>query len=128
MKKKKLSNQQTTMLSSQTKKQKENVEYLREQYKIAVASFQLARQLSEDAGLWGHHLERYGSGKLSPDSWWLHTDLNLSEEYPDAPNLNDYGTGSYREHDPKIDEFVMARAKWILPQLEQELKEVGFEK
>jgi len=127
MKQKKLSNRQTTMLSSQTKKQKENLEYLREQHRIAGASLQLAIQLSKDAGTWGLHLERYGPGRLSPDSWWLHFDLPETEEYPDAPRLEE--TGSYwTGHSPKIDEFVMARAKWILPQLEQEFKDLGFEK
>ena len=90
--KKKLSNNQTTMLSSQTKRQKDNIEYLANKVRISAASVQLARQLSEDAGLWGMHLERY-SNRLSPDSWWLHMDLHESEEYPDAPSIEDYGIG-----------------------------------
>lgn len=127
MKKKKLSNQQTTMFSSQTKRQKENLEYLREQHKIAEASVRLALQLSEDAGTWGLFLERYGSGRLGPDSWWLHFDLPETEEYSDAPPLEK--SGSYwTGHSTKIDEFVMARAKWILPQLEQEFRDVAIEK
>jgi len=127
MKKKKLSDKQATMFSSQTKRQKENLEYLRERYKFAGASLQLATQLSEDPGLWGHHLERYGCGKLSPSSWWLHFDLPDTEEYPDAPRLEEAGN-YWTGHNAKVDEFVMARAKWILPQLEKEFKEIDTEK
>lgn len=127
MKKKKLSKSQTTMLSSKTKRQQENLEYLNEQHRIAGASLRLAIQLSKDAGIWGLHLERYGTGRLSPDSWWLHFDLPETEEYPDAPRLEECGS-YWAGHSPKVDEFVMARAKWILPQLEQEFKDVSFEK
>ncbi len=84
MKKKKISGNQTSLFSSETPRQKANIEYLREQVKVAVASVQLATQLSEDAGLWGYHLERYYSGRLDPSSWWLHMELHESEEYPDA--------------------------------------------
>ena len=115
------------MPSSQTKRQKDNIEYLANQVRISAASVQLARQLCEDAGLWGLHLERYPN-RLSPDSWWLHTDLHESEEYPDAPPIEDYGIGCYMDHDPRVDEFVKARAKWILPQLEEELRSYIFEK
>ncbi len=127
MRKKKVGGNQTNLFSSETPRQKANIEYLREQVKVAVASVQLATQLSEDAGLWGHHLERYYSGRLDPSSWWLHMELHESEEYPDAPKLEDYGFGSYGKHDSKVDEFVKARAKWILPQLEEEARSYLFE-
>lgn len=126
MKKKKLGGNQTSLFSSETPRQKANIEYLREQVKVAVASVQLAKQLSEDAGTWGYHLERYHN-RLSPDSWWLHVELHMSEEYSDAPKLEDYGWGSYGKHDPKIDEYVKARAKWIMPQLEEEARSYIFE-
>ena len=127
MKKKKVGGNQTSLFSSETPRQKANIEYLREQVKVAVASVYLARQLSEDAGTWGYHLERY-LDRLGPDSWWLHTELHMSEEHPDAPNIEDYGMGGYWSgHDPKIDEFVKARAKWILPMLEEEARSYLFE-
>lgn len=127
MRKKKVSNSQTTMLSSQTKRQKDNLEFLKQKLNIALSAVNLARHLSKDAGLWGHHLERYPN-RLALDSWWLHMELHFSEEYPDAPKIDDYGCGSYREHDPKVDEFVKARAKWILPQLEDEARSYLIEK
>lgn len=127
MKEKKLPSSQTTMLSSQTKRQKKNIEYLAYKVHVSAASVQLARQLSEDAGLWGLHLERYHN-RLSPNSWWLHTDLHEIEEYSDAPSIEDYGIGGYGNHDPRVDEYVKARAKWMLPQLERDLKSFLIEK
>lgn len=127
MRKKKVDDKQSTMFSSQTKKQKADLEYATQQFNIAASAVNLAQHLSEDAGMWGHHLERYPD-RLAADSWWLHMQLHLSEEYPDAPKLEDYGMGSYFEHDPRIDEFIKARAKWILPQLEDELRSYLFEK
>lgn len=127
MRKKKVSNNQTTMFSSQTKRQKQDLEYLTRQLKIALSAVNLARHLMKDAGLWGHHLERY-QNRLAADSWWLHTELHESEEYPDAPKIDDYGMGGYANHNPEIDEFVKARAKWILPQLEDEARGCLIEK
>ena len=127
MRKKKVSNHQSTMFSSQTKKQKADLEHVTQEWHIAVGSVSLARQLSEDVGIWGMHLERYPN-RLTSISWWLHTDLELSEEYSDAPRVDDYGFGTYMSHNPKVDEFVKARAKWILPQLEDELKGALFKK
>jgi hypothetical protein len=126
-KKRRVSDNQTSLVTSQSKRQQENVEYLKAQVKIAVASVHLAKQLSEDAGTWGYHLERY-LDRLGPDSWWLHTELHMSEEYPGAPNIDNYGMGGYwMGHNPAIDEFVKARAKWILPQLEEEARSYLFE-
>ena len=127
MRKKKISNNQSTMFSSQTKRQKVALEHVTQQFNIAASAVNLARHLSEDAGLWGLHLERYPD-RLAADSWWLHTELHMSEDYPDAPNIDEYGRGSYVKHDPKIDEFIKARAKWILPQLEDEAKGALFKK
>ena len=127
MRKKKTSNSQTTMFSSQTKRQKADLEYVAQQLNIALSAVNLARHLMKDVGIWGHHLERYPD-RLAADSWWLHMELHHSEEYADAPNIGDYGIGGYGAHDPRIDEFVKARAKWILPQLEDDARSYLIEK
>ena len=126
MRKKKVGDNQTSLFSSETPRQKANLEFLKQKLNIALSAVNLARHLREDAGLWGHHLERYPN-RLALDSWWLHVELHFSEEYPDAPKIDDYGCGSYMEHDPRVDEFVKARAKWILPQLEEEARSYLFE-
>lgn len=117
---------QTTLFSSKNKRQESNIKHLKEKLNISLHSLALARQLSEDVGTWGIHIERHRS-RLSPDSWWLDLNLHDSEEYPCAPDINDYGIGCYRNHDPRIDEFIKARARWILPQLEEEARSFLFE-
>lgn len=54
--------------------------------------------------------------------------MHETEEYSDAPSIEDYGIGWYRDHDPRVDKYVKARAKWILPQLKEDLRSFLIEK
>ena len=112
---------QATLLSRMTKRQKLRLEKVKEEHMFREAALGLAKQLVDDVGLWGRHLERYGDARLSAASWFLMFNL---EEHPAAPPLQDYGIGSYwTGHDPEIDRFVRARAKWALSILEEDVKD-----
>lgn len=70
------------------------------------------------------NLERYGDGRLSGPWWFLLFGLHHAEDFEDAPNDEEYEFGAYWKdgHDKDSERYVLDRARWVKPFVEEELK------
>lgn len=95
------------------------IEILRIQYEILRA---IIKGKNEDGvAITALDLERYGGSKLGDVWFWLHPELDQSEEYPTAPSADNYTWGGYGHHSEDVERFVRDRAEWFYPMVLEEL-------
>lgn len=69
-------------------------------------------------------LERYGNSRLDGPWWFLLLGLHHAEDFENAPNDEEYEFGSYWRdgHHKDSERYVLDRARWAKPFVEEELK------
>lgn len=98
---------------------KEQIKHLR--YLHETLTFYLSEEGSRNVTITALHLQRRGPS-YDDYWWWLGFDMeNLG--LSDAPDEENYKWGSYWTGSEKdVERFVLDRAKWALPVIEEEIK------
>lgn len=121
MRKKKPPPHQADLLTGKSRFQIEQEQELDQRKLYLKSEISLAEALINDPccrRLWALNFERYLDSRMP---WWLH----LDPEHPEAPSIGDYEIGNYwTGHKQGSEEFILARAKWAMPLLKQQLSEV----
>lgn len=113
----------TKKTGRQTKKEtqaKEQVKRLRWLHELL--TLYLSEEGSQNVTITALNLQRRPPG-YNDYWWWLGFDIMENLGLSDAPNEGDYKWGSYWTGSEKdVERFVLDRAKWALPIVEEELE------
>lgn len=118
---------QTSLTTRKTRAQEESIERAQAQIDELRRMGEIVDSLlanPDSVVLTALGLERYGNARLDGPWWFLLLGLHHAEDFEDAPNDEEYEFGSYWKngHHKDSERYVLDRARWVKPFVEDELK------
>lgn len=118
---------QTSLTTRKTRAQEESIERAQAQIDELRRMGEIVKGLLTNQNsvvLTALTVERYGNSRLDGPWWFLLLGLHHAEDFEDAPNDEEYEFGSYWRdgHHKDSERYVLDRARWVKPFVEEELK------